>query len=219
VEEWWSVGGRNSSTYWRSGAKYNSHRTPDGRQLDIPLDDNSISRSDLTRLQANDNWISRCRDGSTLSRTHTNTRFWMVTDQQVRRLRRFDLQGLPRERASDKAGIDPKTARKYRRLGKLPSEVRSPETRLRLVLVADNALTDAQDHGPVPVHQRLERHRVAATEEAGQVRGVGVRCGHASDEAWNGVAAELTVASAACPNDSGASISPRDLTLRPETAA
>ena len=48
----------------------------------------------------------------------------MVTDQQVRRLRRLDLRGLPQERAADKAGIDPKTARKYRRLGKLPSEVR-----------------------------------------------------------------------------------------------
>src|SRR3954454_6026430 len=48
----------------------------------------------------------------------------MVTDQQVRRLRRLDLRGLPRERAADKAGLDPKTARKYRRLGQLPSEVR-----------------------------------------------------------------------------------------------
>ncbi len=48
----------------------------------------------------------------------------MVTDQQVRRLRRLDLQGLPKERAADKAGLDAKTARKYRRLGKLPSEVR-----------------------------------------------------------------------------------------------
>jgi hypothetical protein len=47
----------------------------------------------------------------------------MVTDQQVRRLRRLDLRGLPKERAADKAGMDTKTARKYRRLGKLPSEV------------------------------------------------------------------------------------------------
>ncbi len=51
----------------------------------------------------------------------------MVTDHQVRRLRRFDLQGLPKERAADKAGIDAKTARKYRRLGKLPSEVKRME--------------------------------------------------------------------------------------------
>ena len=48
----------------------------------------------------------------------------MITDQQVRRLRRLDLQGLPKGRAADKAGIDAKTARKYRRLGQLPSEVR-----------------------------------------------------------------------------------------------
>jgi hypothetical protein len=48
----------------------------------------------------------------------------MVTDQQVRRLQRLDLRGLLKEQAADKAGLDPKTARKYRRLGKLPSEVR-----------------------------------------------------------------------------------------------
>ena len=51
----------------------------------------------------------------------------MVTDQQVRRLRRLDLRGLTKERAADKAGMDTKTARKYRRLGKLPSEVRRME--------------------------------------------------------------------------------------------
>src|SRR2546430_14758276 len=55
----------------------------------------------------------------------------MVTDQQVRRLRRLDLRGLPKERAADKAGIDPKTARKYRRLGKLPSEVRRMDRNYR----------------------------------------------------------------------------------------
>lgn len=48
----------------------------------------------------------------------------MITDQQARRLRRFDLQGLPKGQAAAKAGMDDKTARKYRRLGKLPSEVR-----------------------------------------------------------------------------------------------
>jgi hypothetical protein len=55
----------------------------------------------------------------------------MVTDQQVRRLRRLDLQGLPRERAAAKAGLGPKTARKYRRLGRLPSEVRRMERNYR----------------------------------------------------------------------------------------
>jgi hypothetical protein len=48
----------------------------------------------------------------------------MLTDQQVRRLRRFDRQGLSKGQAAAKAGMDDKTARKYRRLGKLPSEVR-----------------------------------------------------------------------------------------------
>ncbi len=48
----------------------------------------------------------------------------MVTDQQVRRLRRLDRLGLPAEQAAAKAGMDPKTARKYRWLGQLPSEVR-----------------------------------------------------------------------------------------------
>lgn len=51
----------------------------------------------------------------------------MITDQQVRRLRRLDLCGLSKERVADKAGMDAKTARKYRRLGKLPSEVRRME--------------------------------------------------------------------------------------------
>lgn len=55
----------------------------------------------------------------------------MVTDQQVQRLRRLDLQGLPKERAAAKAGLDPKTARKYRRLGRLPSEVRRMERNYR----------------------------------------------------------------------------------------
>ena len=51
----------------------------------------------------------------------------MVTDQQVRKLFRLDREGLPRELAAAKAGLDPKTARKYRRLGKLPREVRRME--------------------------------------------------------------------------------------------
>jgi hypothetical protein len=51
----------------------------------------------------------------------------MVTDQQVRRLRRLDLRGLPRAQAAAQAGMDDKTARKYRRLGKPPSEVRRME--------------------------------------------------------------------------------------------
>src|SRR4051794_26389464 len=48
----------------------------------------------------------------------------MVTDLHIRRLRRFDQLELTKGQAAAKAGIDDKTARKYRRLGKLPSEVR-----------------------------------------------------------------------------------------------
>ena len=47
----------------------------------------------------------------------------MIQDHQVRRLRRLDHHGLPKELAAAKAGMSPKTARKYRRLGTLPSEV------------------------------------------------------------------------------------------------
>ena len=52
----------------------------------------------------------------------------MVTDLQIRRLRRLDHQGLTKSQAAAKAGLDDKTARKYRRLGQLPSEVRMPHT-------------------------------------------------------------------------------------------
>lgn len=47
----------------------------------------------------------------------------MITDQQVRKLRRLDGQGIAKEEAALRVGLDAKTARKYRRLGKLPSEV------------------------------------------------------------------------------------------------
>src|SRR5579872_2559121 len=52
----------------------------------------------------------------------------MVTDPQIRRLRRLDHQGLTKTQAAAKAGLDDKTARKYRRLGRLPSEVRMEHT-------------------------------------------------------------------------------------------
>jgi hypothetical protein len=47
----------------------------------------------------------------------------MVSDQQIKKLLRLDAQGIPKSLAADKAGLDPKTARKYRRLMRLPSEV------------------------------------------------------------------------------------------------
>ena len=50
----------------------------------------------------------------------------MVTDQQVRRLRKLKQREKTLSSAAAKAGMDEKTARKYLRLGKLPSEVESP---------------------------------------------------------------------------------------------
>src|SRR3954469_17480866 len=49
----------------------------------------------------------------------------MVTDLQIRRLLQLDAQGLPKSLAALKAGLDPKTARKYRQLARLPSEVQT----------------------------------------------------------------------------------------------
>jgi hypothetical protein len=47
----------------------------------------------------------------------------MITNQQVRKLRQLDGRGIAKEVAALRVGMDAKTARKYRRLGKLPSEV------------------------------------------------------------------------------------------------
>jgi hypothetical protein len=47
----------------------------------------------------------------------------MVTDQQVRRLWRFARTEVTREVAAAKAGMDGKTARKYLRERRLPSEM------------------------------------------------------------------------------------------------
>jgi len=51
-----------------------------------------------------------------------------VTDQHVRRLFRLDGLNRPLGQTAARAGMDEKTARKYRRLGKLPSEVRMKHT-------------------------------------------------------------------------------------------
>jgi hypothetical protein len=51
-------------------------------------------------------------------------RFSMISDQQVRKLLRLDAQGIGKESAAARAGMDSKTARKYRRLGKLPGELK-----------------------------------------------------------------------------------------------
>ena len=48
----------------------------------------------------------------------------MITDAQARKLYRLLHHGCTHEQAALQVGIDPKTARKYRRLGLLPSEVK-----------------------------------------------------------------------------------------------
>ena len=52
----------------------------------------------------------------------------MVTDQQVRRLMSLIKKGKKLAAAAAKSGMDEKTARKYRRMKKLPSEVGKPHT-------------------------------------------------------------------------------------------
>jgi hypothetical protein len=47
----------------------------------------------------------------------------MITDRQIRKLRQLDERGIAKEVAALRAGMDAKTARKYRRLGKMSSEV------------------------------------------------------------------------------------------------
>ena len=48
----------------------------------------------------------------------------MVTDNQIRILMKLVNQGKTLETAAAKAGISDKTARKYRKLGRLPSQCR-----------------------------------------------------------------------------------------------
>src|SRR5438270_11333160 len=48
----------------------------------------------------------------------------MVTDEQVRRLRKLSNTEKNQEIAASKAGMDPTTARRYMGLGRLPSELK-----------------------------------------------------------------------------------------------
>ena len=52
----------------------------------------------------------------------------MVTDEQVRRLLTMSRKSMNKTLAAAKSGMDPKTARKYLRSGKLPSELKSRHT-------------------------------------------------------------------------------------------
>jgi hypothetical protein len=50
----------------------------------------------------------------------------MVTDQQVRKLMELEKKEKTKAAAAAKAGMDEKTGRKYRRLGRLPSQIKKP---------------------------------------------------------------------------------------------
>ena len=50
----------------------------------------------------------------------------MTTDKQVRRLMSLIKKGLPLSTAAVKAGMSEPTARKYRRAGKLPGQMKAP---------------------------------------------------------------------------------------------
>jgi hypothetical protein len=52
----------------------------------------------------------------------------MLTDHQVRKLMKLLTAGEPLEAAAMRAGMDPKSARRYRAAGRLPSELRAPHT-------------------------------------------------------------------------------------------
>ena len=52
----------------------------------------------------------------------------MISDRQVRRVMELRQTEKTKELAADKAGMDVKTARKYVRLGKMPSEVHAAHT-------------------------------------------------------------------------------------------
>lgn len=53
----------------------------------------------------------------------------MITDNQVRKLKKYLSQGKTLEVSAARSGMDEKTARKYRRLDKLPSEIKADRTR------------------------------------------------------------------------------------------
>src|SRR5436305_7447345 len=89
---------------------------PARRQFEFPI------RSDTSALQRQLEFPIRER--TAIIKSPQTRRFAMITNQQVRKLRRLDGNGVPKEVAAVRVGMDAKTARKYRRLGKLPSEVK-----------------------------------------------------------------------------------------------
>jgi hypothetical protein len=90
---------------------------PGRRQLEFPI------RSDAAVVQRQLEFPI-CEPMDIIESPPTR-RISMITNHQVRKLRRLDEQGIAKEAAAARAGMDAKTARKYRRLGKLPAEVKT----------------------------------------------------------------------------------------------
>src|SRR5260370_2623775 len=85
----------------------------------------------------------------------------MITDQQARRLRRLDVQGVPKEQAAIRTGMDPKTARTYRRLARLRWEVKRMD---RVWLTRPDAFAHVwpQLEEQLRLHPRLEAKTLLA---------------------------------------------------------
>src|ERR1700674_4836866 len=86
---------------------------PARRQLEFPI------RSDALSLRRQLEFP--IREQMYIIESPQPRRFSMITNQQARKLRRLDGQGIAKEVAAARVGMDAKTARKYRRLCKPPS--------------------------------------------------------------------------------------------------
>lgn len=100
----------------------------------------------------------------------------VTTDEQVRRLMKLSRDGLPLSTAAAKAGMDEKTARKYRKAGLLPSELKKPrDWRTRPDPFAkvwpdiEAMLREAPELEAVTLFEDLQRRRIGEFHD-GQLR-------------------------------------------------
>jgi len=106
----------------------------------------------------------------------------MVNDRQVKRLWRLAEQKMPLEIASAKAGMDPKTARKYLRDRRLPSEMQSKHTwRTRPDPFADN-WEEVRQMLAIERHYRVSGQKIQAGQ--GQRRIVDNEEGRGNGGLW-----------------------------------
>lgn len=102
---------------------------------------------------------------------------WMVTDKQVRKLMKLINQEKTLETAAAKAGMTEKTARKYRRSGKLPSQCKVDHTwRTRQDPFAEDDWNWVEDFLEIPpgleaktLFEALQREK-PGTYQDGQLR-------------------------------------------------